>query len=121
MKAVGLGAVIIATLAMTALLDQDSGVGIWLELREDLAEASARVGGLAAQNDALQREIELLEADPTAIDRAIREEMDLALPGEVVVRFVGGGPADRAARPADDGTRSHAIGPMRPGEERNGR
>ena len=73
---------------MTALLDRDSGVGIWLELREDLAGASARVDVLVAQNDSLQREIELLEADPTAIDRAIREEMDLALPGEVVVRFV---------------------------------
>ena len=34
-----------------------------------------------------------LEADPTAIDRAIREEMDLALPGEVVVRFVPEPPA----------------------------
>jgi cell division protein FtsB len=87
-RAVGLGTLIVAALAMTAMLDRDSGVGIWLELRDDLAGASARVDVLVAQNDSLQREIELLEADPTAIDRAIREEMDLALPGEVVVRFV---------------------------------
>ena len=71
-----------------ALLDRDSGVGIWLELRGDLAGASDRVGVLVAQNDSLAREIELLEADPSALDRAIREEMDLALPGEVVFRFV---------------------------------
>ena len=91
MKAVGLGALLIAILAMTALLDRDSGIGIWFELRDDLVEASARVDVLVAQNDSLAREIELLEADPSAIDRAIREEMDLALPGEVVFRFV---PAD---------------------------
>ena len=87
-KAVGLGTLIIVVLAMTALLDRDSGVGIWLELRGDLAGASDRVGVLVAQNDSLAREIELLEADPSALDRAIREEMDLALPGEVVFRFV---------------------------------
>ena len=99
MKAVGLGTLIIAVLAMTALLDQDSGVGIWLELRDDLAFASGRVDVLVAQNDSLAREIELLEADPTAIDRAIREEMDLALPGEVVFRFVQ--EAESAPAPPD--------------------
>ncbi len=41
---------------------------------------------LSAQNEALRREVEQLESDPTAIDRAIREELDLALPGEVVVQ-----------------------------------
>jgi len=87
-KAVGLGTLIIVVLAMTAMLDDDSGVGIWLELRGDLAGAADRVDVLVAQNDSLAREIELLEADPTAIDRAIREEMDLALPGEMVFRFV---------------------------------
>jgi cell division protein FtsB len=78
---------VIAMLAVSALLDQDSGVAIWLELREDLASSTARVDLLVAQNDSLRSEIELLEADPTAIDRAIREELDLALPGEVVFRF----------------------------------
>lgn len=87
-RAVGLGTLLIVGLSMTAMLDQDSGVGIWLALRGDLAGAEDRVAVLVAQNDSLAREIELLEADPTAIDRAIREEMDLALPGEVVFRFV---------------------------------
>ncbi len=101
MKAVGLGTLIIVVLAMTAMLDHDSGVGIWLELRDDLAGVADRVDVLVAQNDSLAREIELLEADPTAIDRAIREEMDLALPGEVVFRFV---PAidSASASPAND-------------------
>ena len=61
------------------------------------ADGSGRVDVLVAQNDSLAREIELLEADPTATDRAIREEMDLALPGEVVFRFV---PAPEPTRPS---------------------
>jgi len=87
-KALGLGSLVIAILAMTALLDRDSGVAIWLELREDLATSADRVDLLIAQNDSLRREIELLEADPTAMDRAIREELDLAMPGEVIFRFL---------------------------------
>jgi cell division protein FtsB len=86
-RALGLGTLVIALLAVTALLDRETGVEIWLELRGDLASSTNRVDLLIAQNDSLLREIELLEADPTAIDRAIREELDLALPGEVVFRF----------------------------------
>ena len=88
MRAIGLGAILIALLALPALLDEDSGLGIWLELREDLVRSTARVAELVRQNDSLRQEIELLEDDPTAMDRVIREELDLALPGEIVVRFV---------------------------------
>lgn len=88
MRAIGLGAILIALLALPALFDEDSGVGIWLELREDLVRSTARVEELVRQNDSLRQEIKLLEDDPTAMDRVIREELDLALPGEIVVRFV---------------------------------
>ena len=88
MRAFGLGALVVAALAIPGLLDRDSGVAIWLELRGDLAGASSRLDMLSAQNEALRREVEQLENDPTAVDRAIREELDLALPGEVVVRFI---------------------------------
>ncbi|MBJ21153.1 MAG: cell division protein FtsB [Deltaproteobacteria bacterium] len=87
-RAFGLGTLVIALLAISALLDQDSGMEIWLELREDLVRSKTRVDELVRQNDFLRREIELLEADPSAMDRVIREELDLALPGEVVVHFV---------------------------------
>ena len=72
MRALGLGTLVIALLAVTALLDRETGVEIWLELRGDLASSTDRVDLLIAQNDSLLLEIELLEADPTAIDRAIR-------------------------------------------------
>jgi len=89
-RALGLGTLLIAVVAILALLDRDSGLGIWLELREDLDRSTARVEELRQQNDFLRREIELLEADPTAVDRVIREELDMALPGEIVVHFHAG-------------------------------
>lgn len=88
MRALGLGTLLTGLLVGSALLDEESGVGIWLELREDLARSTERVEILLTQNESLRREIELLEVDQTAVDRAIREDLDLALPGEIVVRFV---------------------------------
>ena len=87
MKALGVGTVLIAVAAFSALLDEDTGLRIWRELRADLETSQARVAVLVGENEALRREIEMLEAEPAAIDRAIREELDLALAGEIVVRF----------------------------------
>ncbi len=90
MKALGLGIVLIALVATSALLDEETGVGIWLELRESLAVSDARVSLLERKNEVLRREIEMFETEPSALDRVIREELDLALPGEVIVYFTGG-------------------------------
>jgi cell division protein FtsB len=91
LKALCLGTLLIALCALLALLDGESGLGIWHELRVDLEASRARVEDLVAENEALRREIALLEADPTAMDRMIREELDMALPGEVVVHFFAAG------------------------------
>ncbi|MEE8164206.1 MAG: hypothetical protein V3T64_01420 [Myxococcota bacterium] len=90
MKALGLGIVLIALVATSALLDEETGVGIWLELRESLVVSDARVALLERKNEVLRREIETFEAEFSALDRVIREELDLALPGEVIVYFTGG-------------------------------
>ncbi len=87
MRTLGLGTCLITILAISALLDHESGVAVWLELREDLSGSAARVARLARENDEMRNEIQMLEAEPTALERAIREELDLALPGEIVVRF----------------------------------
>jgi cell division protein FtsB len=86
-KALALGTFVIAAIALSALLDEESGVEIWRDLRRDLDTASARVERLMRENDALRSEIAMLESEPAALDRAIREELDLVRPGEVVVRF----------------------------------
>lgn len=87
MKALTLGTFVIAAIALSALLDDDAGLEIWRELRRDLDTAQNRVERLMRENDALRSEIALLESEPAALDRAIREELDLVRPGEIVVRF----------------------------------
>lgn len=87
MKALGLGTIVIALVAISALLDPESGLAIWFELRASLEGSSQRVEILERENDSLREEIEMLEFEPAALDRAIREELDLALPGETVVYF----------------------------------
>ena len=99
MKALGLGILLIALVATSALLDEETGVGIWLELRESLVVSDARVALLERKNEVLRREIEMFEAEPSALDRVIREELDLALPGEVFVLFTGGGAGRSIAGP----------------------
>ncbi len=99
MKALGLGILLIALVATSALLDEETGVGIWLELRESLEVSDARVALLERKNEVLRREIEMFEAEPSALDRVIREELDLALPGEVIVLFTGGGAGRSMAGP----------------------
>jgi len=74
-----------------ALLDRDSGLPSWLELRRELADFQQRIDQLERESQALRSQIAALESDPFAIERAIREDLELARPGEVVVRF-GVGP-----------------------------
>ena len=102
MKALALGTFVIAAIAVSAMLDPDSGLEIWRELRRDLAVSDVRIERLMRENDALRGEIATLESEPDALDRAIREELDLALPGEIVVRFEPT-PASQPVEPAVDG------------------
>jgi cell division protein FtsB len=69
-----------------ALLDADSGVREWLRLRSTLAASTSRIEGLRREVDALRAEGDALKSDPFATERAIREDLDLAKPGETVVR-----------------------------------
>jgi cell division protein FtsB len=121
-KLLALGMFVIAAMALSAMLDPESGLEIWLELRRDLAVSDTRVERLVRENEALRGEIATLESEPDAIDRAIREELDLALPGEVVVRFEAppsGSPADPQEGSAP-GQRSPAQGPLKQGTPEQG-
>lgn len=77
-------AVAVAGLA-TAFYDDDSGLRTWWTLRADLRDAEARIERLRTQVAGLERVSGGLEADPFALERAIRERLELALPGETVV------------------------------------
>jgi cell division protein FtsB len=69
-----------------AVADRESGVRRWWELRRDLAVAEARVAALEQRIAAREGEAEALRSDPLAVERAIREDLGLARPGETVVR-----------------------------------
>jgi cell division protein FtsB len=71
-----------------AALDEDAGVWRWWHLRGELADARARIERLRGEVDALRDEAARLESDPFAVERAIREELLVARPGEVIVRVV---------------------------------
>lgn len=79
-------AVVAAGLALV-MLDQKSGVPAWWRLRSELAASQERIAVLSTRADALRAEIDAFERDPFALERAIREELGLARPGERVVRF----------------------------------
>jgi cell division protein FtsB len=91
--AVALALVVAA--AAYAWWDADAGVGTWLRLRHDVAAAQARVRAVEARNEELRAESQALRSDPFAEERAVREELRWARPGEVVVR-VPTGPDDGA-------------------------
>ncbi len=95
-KALSLATFVIAAFVVSAMLDRESGLEIWLELRRDLAVSGERVDRLVRENAALRSEIATLQSEPDALDRAIREELDLAMPGEVVVRFEPTAPSPSA-------------------------
>lgn len=97
---------IVAVLGGTALAagiaaaSHDSGMPAWFRLRDDLSRAQQRVRALEAEVTALDRERAALDdATPFALERAIREELGLARPGEVVVLWPE--VADRAGFGAD--------------------
>ncbi len=70
-----------------ALLNDESGVRSWLQLRRDLGEASGRIAGLRTELERTRAEAESLREDRFAQERAIREDLLLARPGETLVRL----------------------------------
>jgi cell division protein FtsB len=72
-----------------AALDEEAGIRCWLHLRSELAEARARIEGLQGEIAELRLEAQRLEEDDFATERAIREELEYARPGQTVLRLRG--------------------------------
>jgi cell division protein FtsB len=87
MRRLWLAPALLATGLAVAILDGDSGLRSWWRLRDDLASARVRIEGLEEERSRLEAEVTALESDPFALERAIREDLELARPGELVVRF----------------------------------
>lgn len=89
---------LLALAILWALVDERAGIRAWLHLRSEVGQASARIDELRRDNAELRAEVEALRDDPVAIERAIRDELELARPGETVVKW------PRATSRDDDAT-----------------
>ena len=85
------GTLLICILLVLALahaaLDEEVGIRRWLHLRGELAEARARIEVLQGEIAELRCEAQRLEEDDFATERAIREELEFARPGQTVLRL----------------------------------
>lgn len=70
-----------------AFLDSRSGIVGALRLRADLDAAQARIDAIRSRNDDLRSQAMAFREDPFAREQAIREGLDLARPGEILVRI----------------------------------
>lgn len=77
----------LAAVGLWAYLDDHNGIRRWLGLREELARSEQRIAERKAEVVRLRSEADALRTDPVAIEAAIREDLGLAKPGEVIVRF----------------------------------
>ena len=103
MRYLAIPALLAAALGM-AWLDTDSGLRAWLGLRRDVSAARERIQWLQVEIAELDAQAKALASDPAAQERAIREELEWALPGESVVRMPAALPA-----PAGDQSENPSI------------
>jgi cell division protein FtsB len=83
--------VLVATLVVLGLAVWSAadahGLRRFRKLETDIAAREEQNHALAAENEQLQREIQALQGDPRAVERAAREELGLVREGEVVFTF----------------------------------
>ncbi|MEZ4236563.1 MAG: septum formation initiator family protein [Myxococcota bacterium] len=81
-----LPAALLAAIGASAIWG-DSGVIARYELSQRLESAQAELAGVERDNQRLYRDLELLERDRTAVERAIGEGLGWAPEGTTVYRF----------------------------------
>jgi cell division protein FtsB len=100
MRRILLAVAILLAAALWAVLDPSAGLRTYWDLDRQLRAAEQRAGALRGDIAALEREVESLQREPLAIEAAIRADLGLARPGEVIVRGV-----PPARKPAESLTR----------------
>jgi cell division protein FtsB len=77
----------IAAGLVLAVSNAESGLPMWWQLRSELRSSSQRTDELSQRNDHLREEIAALHSDPFALEMAIREDLEFARRGEIIIRF----------------------------------
>ena len=79
--------VAVAGLLILRFLVADDGYPAILSLRSDMAEVHEQLRQLNAENTELEHRITALRGDRYPVEKLAREELDFALPGEIIYLF----------------------------------
>jgi cell division protein FtsB len=90
-----LGLVAVLLLLLLYPIVGDNGLSAYLRLRRERDRLRTEVERLEAERQRLADQIAALHDDPAALERFAREQYNMALPGERVLRLV---PEEEAAR-----------------------
>ena len=101
--------VAVAGLLILRFLVADDGYPAILSLRSDMAEVHEQLRQLNAENTELEHRITALRSDRSPVEKLAREELDFALPGEIIYIFPEDLKTGGAA--AGSGEPSAAAGP----------
>lgn len=69
------------------LLSPDTGIPKVQEVQRIKAQLVAENAQLAAENTQLQQQIEAMQTDPFQQEKIAREELNMALPDEIIYKF----------------------------------
>ena len=78
---------LVAAALVFAWIDGDAGLRAWRSLRSDRDAANDRIEALRLDVDTRRRDAAALVDDEFAIERAIRERLEYARPGETIVKL----------------------------------
>ena len=87
MRGVLLIPLVLGMAVVYAALDRDQGIGRWRELRADLRDVRQHIQALEAENQALREQTDRLRSDPFSLESAIRQDLELVRPHELLVRL----------------------------------
>ncbi len=80
---------LVAVALLFAWIDGDAGLRAWWSLRSDRDQSNGRIAALRLDVETRRRDAAALEDDEFAIERAIRERLEYARPGETIVKLRG--------------------------------
>ena len=79
--------VAVAALLTLRFMVADDGYPAILSLEAELAEVQGELRQLHAENNSLEKRIAALRDDTYPVEKLAREELDFALPGEIIYIF----------------------------------
>jgi cell division protein FtsB len=81
--------VVMALLLAVSSFAGEGGFRRYWRLRQDLRTLHDRNARLTDENAKLRREVQAMQDDPAALERAAREELGFVRPGEIVFTLEG--------------------------------